>query len=121
MIGTMVLPVATPPITVTATLSWTIWLAQAVAEAVSSCSAQRMTWIGWPSLPPSSTLAYWAAATAASPTLGEAEAELPSLLISPTLTGVPVAFLPGRNCDRPVVESALALLEAAGAELSDPE
>ncbi len=41
MIGTMTEPKPVEPITTTATLSWTIWLAQAVAEAVSSFSPQR--------------------------------------------------------------------------------
>ena len=57
MIGTMTEPKPVVPITTAATLSWTIWLAQAVAEALSSLSLQRMTWIGWPPMPPSSALA----------------------------------------------------------------
>jgi hypothetical protein len=44
--------------------------------------------------------------------LGEATGELPSLLIRPILTGDPVAFVPGRNCDIAAVETPLALLLA---------
>ena len=57
MIGTMVFPKPVVPMTTAATLSCTILLAQAVAEAVSSFSLHRSTWIVCPAIPPSSSLA----------------------------------------------------------------
>ncbi len=109
MIGTMAAPWPEEGTTTAATPFSTIWFAQSWLEAGSSLAAQISSSIGCPPIPPRWALAYSAAASAARRLSGIEIAGPPSGLITPILTGVPVAGLSGNALLGASAEPASAL------------